>query len=771
MKRLIASLVSLSLPATLLTVGGLATTVGIATTAVAPPAAANPNCNFEDGQLCDGSEYIINPPAPPPPPPPPNCEELGTCGDFNRTDSWTVVNTYGGSLWFWDTNTLTFNDGRAGQFTLDYSGMWATNQCTAQQGFADAPMGGTSYTIRVGRWLVIEQDWTRVTVAGESVEQPNAPRMRWETRCWYYSTPTEVLQPLTVVGEGVVNGPYDYLGKAMLPESEGGTLTRRVDGTLTAQGKVVQGFSALGKEIEARTGATFADLASGRERATPREAWTMIRDRTPLNYWEDLDIDMPDMGRYYQVGKRFRNGARVYPHTRYTEHLERMFPSQWAEMNTRFFLGTPTTYPMWIPSVTAPIIENDIVRWKQECVANTDGQRSERINVDGAQIQNGDAARYFDAPAQMPPIVMDAQWNDNENSYGFECRDGYKEEDIVRLRDLFVCDDYDQTFTVERNRMPVQTATGRRWAHIGWRYWWGTGGADCGRWSNGDPWCRAPEYGWENYTYDRPTPSGYTKVGREWVADCPESMSANADGRTCTAVEVSDIFVDNKNAAPVEEQNPNWLVSADSEKVVGEISSHADPFQTVWRKPSISVNTGPDRGKNVNNLPPSADVRWSRRWTLDLTSSPILKDNGGPATTKSANDLLGPTHIHTDTTATTDNDFSVEYPWTPDRDNGTGPAAFNRWVGLESAGWEDTQRALWTRFFQAQNEGTKPWTLTPEWKVTATVPVKMTTVDTVTIDDNGELTFTTSTSTDLRRESYVCPGQRLQMITERIVSH
>jgi hypothetical protein len=58
------------------------------------------------------------------------------------------------------------------------------------------------------------------------------------------------------------------------------------------------------------------------------------------------------------------------------------------------------------------------------------------------------------------------------------------------------------TYTTTSTYMPHVYTTGTTtvWGHNGWHYWWGTGGSDCGRWSNGDPWCRQPTYGWMTQT-------------------------------------------------------------------------------------------------------------------------------------------------------------------------------------------------------------------------------------------------------------------------------
>lgn len=58
----------------------------------------------------------------------------------------------------------------------------------------------------------------------------------------------------------------------------------------------------------------------------------------------------------------------------------------------------------------------------------------------------------------------------------------------------------------------------QEYGQTGWEYWWPPpydGAESCGTWSNGDPWCRRPTYGW-NTIKDAP-PSGYTdSYGEYW---------------------------------------------------------------------------------------------------------------------------------------------------------------------------------------------------------------------------------------------------------------
>ena len=66
------------------------------------------------------------------------------------------------------------------------------------------------------------------------------------------------------------------------------------------------------------------------------------------------------------------------------------------------------------------------------------------------------------------------------------------------------------------------TSTGTRWAHIGWNYYWGCScGGTCGNWSNGDPYCRTAQWGWENYSVTtlNAAPSGYLDNGTAWYKD------------------------------------------------------------------------------------------------------------------------------------------------------------------------------------------------------------------------------------------------------------
>lgn len=56
----------------------------------------------------------------------------------------------------------------------------------------------------------------------------------------------------------------------------------------------------------------------------------------------------------------------------------------------------------------------------------------------------------------------------------------------------------------------------QEYVHNGWRYWWPPPTSnDCGTWSNGDPWCREPTFGWENVK--DATPAGFTDSYGEWA--------------------------------------------------------------------------------------------------------------------------------------------------------------------------------------------------------------------------------------------------------------
>lgn len=89
------------------------------------------------------------------------------------------------------------------------------------------------------------------------------------------------------------------------------------------------------------------------------------------------------------------------------------------------------------------------------------------------------------------------------------------------------------TYHKETENVPRQTTT-REWDsydHVDWRYWWGEGGADCGRWANGDPWCREPVYEWRHHTETvvAPPPPGCFDDGTWYV--CPTDVrDATPDG-------------------------------------------------------------------------------------------------------------------------------------------------------------------------------------------------------------------------------------------------
>lgn len=752
--------------------------------ATAPTAAA---CDVESGEICDKTETggVKPPPVWEDPCADGGCPEGGG-GEGPPSGVWWTTQTTGGAKYFWESGTVFLGVPFAPQ---DYSGLYGMAQCGPQKGYADAAPG-TTYNIRAGYYTVdTTRHWWSFYSGGVPYEIVDPPVRSYRSLCETYTVPALVNTPLTVMGEWVENGPFNYDGKSMLTVADGGTLTRKNKaGVITTQGDVGVGISPLGNKILNRLGEFDpAVLKTSRGLATPAEARWGI-EQGVLGYSQKNDIVMDDYGRYYIAATRTRDAAFVQSFTgRYAGFLDKMFPAKMTETDVRFFPAANGYPAQWIERVGGPTAEHDLYGYSVHCEEDgTPGGRSTRDRVGEYHPARISDITVLDASGVMPSAVAGAfTWGDDALTYTNRCAQGKVTTEEVRTRDLFQCDRYDSTFTFDRNVRPVTytTQTGTRWAQTGWNWYWGCScGGTCGNWSNGDPYCRTAQWGWETYTYttEDPTPADYTKSGSNWVQNCPTGYTA-ISGTQCQLVKYSDIIVDDLNATPIDDYSPDNLVEltgSDRERLNVKTGAWGEWLNFVWRKPSVSVNTGSDKGKNVNALPASADVRWSRMWSLNPTSTPILRDdevdreNPTPAKVSEINNPDGPTHIWTDPDATSNaGDPAASDDWQPATDDGSGDAVYNKWVGLEPKGWEVSQRSLWTRFFMSGTAGADlGWELTPWWKVTATVPVETTTVDKVTFDGNGGISFDSSTSTEMRRESYVCPGQRLEVDVNRIVS-
>jgi hypothetical protein len=773
MKKLTALFTTVALGASLL--GGAVVLAPVAS-------ASNSDCNFEAGELCDGTTKAIGRK-----PTPVICTEncdTPKARENDGTESYITTTTYGGSRYFWDDSVIST---QAGMLNLTYQNMFVFNGCTAQRGFENAPMGGVAYTIRDGRWGVISVTHDYLTVNGTTTIVDSPPSIEWTSACWTYTTPKVEKVELAVTGDWVLNGPYNFNGQPM--EADGGTLTRKnAAGQTTVQGDVTKGITKLGEEILSSKGLPRNDFEPLKTTAiaSPAQAYAGIVNGD-LKYRENGDPGMTGYGRYYIASQQWRNIADVYVHsTIYNPYLNKMFPAQLAENNVRFFPGNANLYPMWIEKVSGPVVRNAIARYSVHCAKNEDG--GARTVVESKGINNpSNTKSLMNALPVMPTEVAQTPpgytWGDNENTYTYQCDGGYDTLTRTRTGDIFQCDTYDVTQTMVRPTTQTWGVTGQRWQSSGYnravtQTQFRDRGADYinGQWV-GRP-CRAGEYdAGHNCARDYQTTVWVDTSG--WVPEygyvtttgsCPAGWKTDSSTQ-CSTTKASTLIVEQKNAAPIEKVTPNWTTGSGENSLKVELSSHADPFQTVWRKPRINVNTGVDAGLNVNSLPASADVKWSRMWQLDGGSSPVLYENPitKKVTVQSMNDPQSPVHVFTDNTAasSTDEPGSTS-KWLPLTDHGSSSASLSRWVGLEDKGWEESQRAAFFRFFQAQNAGTDGWKMTPKWKVTATIPVNVSKVDSVTVHGDGSITFSSEEVTENRRESYWCPGQTIHVETSRI---
>jgi len=97
------------------------------------------------------------------------------------------------------------------------------------------------------------------------------------------------------------------------------------------------------------------------------------------------------------------------------------------------------------------------------------------------------------------------------------------------------------TYTV----IPYTTYTVQEWVHNGWSYSWGycTDSGKSGNWSNGDPYCQQPTYGYEPKTYNNATPAGYTDTGSAWSKKDATPTGYTDNGSTWIAVAAKEAKV------------------------------------------------------------------------------------------------------------------------------------------------------------------------------------------------------------------------------------
>jgi len=687
--------------------------------------------------------------------------------------SWDKVTVTGGSRYFWEEPYCQ----NGSCFT--YQTMYELQGCSAQgqKGFTDAPLGGTSYVIRASYYTTITNSFKETWIEGKIYLTETGPSVKHSGRCWDYNTPNETVTPLPTNGTWILNGPYQVTGLPMVSVDDGGTLTRKNKaGVITVQGDKSEGITGFGKSILSANGLSTTDPKPLRDglKATPKLAYDEGIVGGKLAWDANGDPGMTSFGRYAILSQNWQNLAHTYRFTDYGQFVAEMFPAIYSELDVRFFPANGDLPPMFIKSVSGPNIVSTVIRYSVYCSVNADGGSRSTVDRKGVSVVDtiGDLSNALPV---MPNFIMQQpagySWDDNENTYTFECKDGKIDTPTdVRMGDLLQCDIYSSLTTVPRRVIPVSTTWGVVSQYQVTVTDW------CGYLpdAQGNPvvWCATHEetrynYGWITAA----TPAGYTKDGSSWRENCPTGWDTDSPTQ-CSTKTLTGTVVDNKNAAPILSQTPDNIASRDRSSVTTNTFAFADAFQTVWDKVKISVNNGSEAGKNVNDLPASADVRWSRRWVLMPGSSPVLFESKTDkrVTFNSTNRNESPAHLFTDNTPLTDDDAPAEsQKWLPLLDDGDDGGVFNRWVGLEDKGWENSQRAIWLRFFQAQNAGTQGWWLKPEWKATVTIPVNVNVINKVTTNSDGSISFTSDSVTENRRESMVCPGVILKVMTQKIV--
>ncbi len=229
-------------------------------------------------------------------------------------------------------------------------------------------------------------------------------------------------------------GPFDHQSNPMKPASEGGSLTRTVNGSETHVGELVGGLSTILQAVSERIGASSVDtLVPFTEYPTRSELYTYaIANENTFSMNVD-DVNISDHGRYYH------DVDRIYLDVFYKEFKwshERML-TDYPTMTERsdYFHGL-TPYPVQVLNTGEHVWTQDIDRFKLTCAR--EGEAVSMTNV-------------MDVGLSDKP--MDGDWNDDMYSYTYACSD--QDDEQERLRDAVVCDingDYEKMILQDGKR-------------------------------------------------------------------------------------------------------------------------------------------------------------------------------------------------------------------------------------------------------------------------------------------------------------------------------
>lgn len=245
----------------------------------------------------------------------------------------------------------------------------------------------------------------------------------------------------------------------------------------------------------------------------------------------------------------------------------------------------------------------------------------------------------------------------------------------------------------------------------------------------------------------------------------PSDKSRERDIMRCAPSTGAEFIVNGKRAAPIEYADPDRFNS----NGVFEANATGTPYGIRWEEPKVVLNAN---GKDVTTLP-GADPVWRVKYQLTPSSSPILIKN--PITGRDVddpNDRNQPYNIW----ANRDPDNMNNPPtpstqWFPLSWSGNPMSVpVDEWSEREDDGWQNETRALWLKFFQSTTAGRYGWQLTPNWEITANVPItgEVPIFQDYTARGYWKPKFG-GLSTEIRRVSYTCTGQRLNANVTRSV--
>lgn len=768
-----------------------AVTVALAAAAAltAPPAAADSadpvTGAFEDSTSSPLATYERVPKR--------GCPEDSCTGSTSTAP--VPIDADSGELWFWEgprAFRLPFANGTVeadvATITLSYAELAIAASCPG-------PLTGAAGSMPVlgvptPRNIAASFSWAEFgsqdTYSWLDLTDPLVPVMatatfgsseyRLQFGCKSYTPPAARTTECTKVGQYQLMGPFDQQGSPMRTVEQGGTNTRVVvpPSTYGVDGPIAMGTSALGASIltpplptpDGLPVAAAVQTAYIATVSTTAASMDAVHDLC-LETDQDLTLGgtrterLTSYGRYYNDTRIWRDRVVFYVFGSYGTNptvLSRLWPGVYG-VAPQWQL-TPGYLPVYIESVTPLTHRDERFFYALHCAKATPSQTVTRESVpSGAEWAGGGWSTVEGTDDQF---------------YTYQCAQG-DPGPPTRVSDLLECDRYGTPWQVPYQYQwtpytySVGTYQAECWgaectgsSYIDWGTdWSGTtcpyGGTmhdgHCLGWTQGTTTV--------SYSYRNPTPVGWTDTGLGWSRKLAPPAGFTDDGTQYVSVSYSDIIVGRKYAAPIASATPNRF----STSGVYDAMMTGDRYRLEWTLPRFNLTS---TGQDVTTLP-GADIRYRTRFALDDASSPILifDSRTGTRPIGGKNSELQPYHLFLDTSPDSDDDDPGPFHYWHTRGTawvGNLPSAVvDDWSPLKDDAWLDRSRTLWLRFFTSSTAGSIGWVLTPWWEVTATVPITSSSPVLTDLTSTGEwILGTTAVQTELRRQTYTCPGQPLR---------